>query len=39
VPLGDVRAPFGGMIIYVIVSPTMSEGEPIAMIGAIRGSL
>lgn len=34
--LAEVRAPFSGMIIYVIVSPAMSEGEPVAMIGAIK---
>jgi predicted deacylase len=32
-PLEDVRAPYSGLIIYVVSSPAMAKGEPVAMIG------
>jgi hypothetical protein len=28
-----VRAPFGGAVLYVVGTPAMSKGEPVAMIG------
>jgi predicted deacylase len=34
-PLADVRAPFGGVIMYVVASPAMTKGEPVAMVGTI----
>jgi predicted deacylase len=30
---GDVRAPFAGAVLYVVGTPAMSKGEPVAMIG------
>ncbi len=32
-PIGEVRAPFGGIVVYVVATPPISSGEPIAMIG------
>jgi predicted deacylase len=32
-PVGEVTAPFTGVVLYVVATPAMSEGEPIAMIG------
>lgn len=33
--IAQIRAPFAGIITYVVVSPAMTKGEPIAMIGAV----
>ena len=30
---GAVRAPFAGVVLYVVGTPAMSKGEPVAMIG------
>ena len=32
-PLAEVRAPFGGIVLYVVGTPAMSQGEPMGMIG------
>ena len=32
--LEEIRAPFDGEILYVIGTPPMSEGEPVAMIAS-----
>ncbi len=32
--LQQVRAPFGGKVLYVIATPPISDGEPLAMVGA-----
>jgi predicted deacylase len=34
--LEEIRAPFGGEILYVIGTPPISKGEPVAMIGAAK---
>jgi predicted deacylase len=34
----EVRAPFAGEVLYVIGTPAMSQGEPVAMIGRARGA-
>jgi dienelactone hydrolase len=34
----QVRAPFGGTVLYVIGSPAISEGEPVAFVGHVQGS-
>jgi predicted deacylase len=34
--LAEVRAPFAGEVLYVVATPAMSRGEPVAMIGAPR---
>lgn len=31
--LQDVRSPYDGIVLYIIATPPMSEGEPMAMIG------
>lgn len=35
--LADVRAPFAGVVNYVVATPPVSEGEPVAMISRIKG--
>jgi predicted deacylase len=35
-PVGEVRAPFAGVVNYVIATPPISEGEPVAMVSRIR---
>jgi hypothetical protein len=37
--LHEVRAPFAGETLYVVVTPPVSEGEPLAMIGETSGTL
>jgi len=37
-PLAEVRAPFSGTVLYVVATPAMSRGEPVAMIGAPDGA-
>ena len=34
--IAEVRAPFAGEVLYVVATPAMSRGEPVAMIGAPR---
>jgi len=34
--IGEVRAPFAGVVLYVVATPPVSAGEPLAMIGHIR---
>ena len=34
--VGEVRAPFAGVVNYVIDTPPISEGEPVAMLSRIR---
>ena len=31
--VAEVRAPFGGIVLYVVGTPAMSQGEPMGMIG------
>jgi hypothetical protein len=33
-PLGEVRSPLDGVVLYVVGTPPISQGEPVAMIGA-----
>jgi len=32
----EIRAPFDGQVLYVIGTPPISKGEPVAMIGALK---
>ncbi len=32
----EIRAPFGGIVLYVVATPAMSQGEPMGMIGEPR---
>jgi len=32
----EIRAPFGGIVLYVVATPAMSQGEPMGMIGVPR---
>ena len=34
----DVRAPFAGIVNYVVGTPPVSEGEPVAMISRINAA-
>jgi predicted deacylase len=34
----EVRSPLSGVILYVVVSPAISEGEPLAMVGVTSRS-
>jgi predicted deacylase len=34
-PIRDVRAPFAGVVNYVIATPPVSEGEPLAMVSRL----
>jgi len=31
----ELRAPFSGMVLYILGTPPVSQGEPLAMIGQI----
>jgi predicted deacylase len=33
--IAEVRSPLGGVVLYVVASPAMGEGEPVAMVGTI----
>ncbi len=33
--IGEVRAPFAGIVLYVVHTPPINQGEPVAMIGRI----
>ena len=35
-PIQDIRAPFAGVVNYVVGTPPVSEGEPVAMVSRIR---
>ncbi len=37
-PLGEVRAPFAGVVNYVIATPPISVGEPLAMVSRIQAA-
>lgn len=34
--LEEIRAPFSGIILYVVATPPVSRGEPLAMVGQIQ---
>lgn len=36
-PAGEVRAPFAGIVNYVLGTPPVSQGEPLAMVSRIVG--
>jgi predicted deacylase len=33
--LAEVRAPFAGEVLYVVATPPVSQGEPVAFIGQV----
>lgn len=35
-PVAEVRSPFDGVILYVVATPPINAGEPLAMVGTIR---
>ncbi len=35
-PLAEIRAPFAGMVNYVVATPPVSQGEPLAMVSQIQ---
>ena len=36
-PIAEIRAPFAGVVNYVVGTPPVSEGEPLAMVSRIAG--
>ena len=34
--IAEIRSPMDGVLLYVVASPAMSEGEPIGMVGQIK---
>ena len=34
--IAEVRAPFSGVVLYVVATPPITKGEPVAMIGAMK---
>ena len=34
--LEEVKAPFAGIVLYVLGTPPISKGEPVAFIGSVR---
>jgi uncharacterized protein len=34
--LADVKAPFAGVVLYVVATPPITEGQPVACVGHIR---
>jgi predicted deacylase len=34
--IAEVRSPLSGLVTYVVVSPAMGKGEPVAMVGHVR---
>jgi predicted deacylase len=34
--VAEVKAPFDGVVLYMVATPAMSSGEPVAMLGAIK---
>jgi hypothetical protein len=37
-PIAEVRSPLDGVVLYIVVSPAMSKGEPVGMVGQIAPS-
>jgi predicted deacylase len=35
-PVQQIRAPFAGVVNYVVATPPVSEGEPVAMVSRVR---
>ena len=34
--IADVKAPFAGVVLYVVATPPISEGQPVGCVGRIR---
>jgi len=34
-PITEITAPLDGVVLYVVVSPAMTKGEPVGMVGTI----
>jgi predicted deacylase len=34
--LAEVRSPFAGIVLYVVATPPISQGEPVAMVAAVK---
>ncbi len=37
-PIGEVRAPLAGIVLYVVASPAMGKGEPVGMVAAVSSA-
>ncbi len=35
-PIAEVRAPFAGLVLYIVATPPITQGEPVAFIGAVK---
>lgn len=35
-PIQEIRAPFAGIVLYVVATPPVREGEPLGMVGHIK---
>ena len=35
-PIQEIRSPFAGVVLYVVATPPVREGEPLGMIGQIK---
>jgi predicted deacylase len=35
-PVREIRAPFAGLVIYVVATPPVTAGEPLAMLGEVQ---
>jgi hypothetical protein len=33
----EIRAPFAGVVLYIVATPPVSQGEPLGMIGRVKG--
>jgi predicted deacylase len=36
--LAEVRSPLDGVVLYMVTSPAMGEGEPVGMVGSPRSA-
>ena len=34
--IAEIRSPMDGVVLYIVASPAMSEGEPIGMVGQVK---
>ena len=37
--IAEIRSPMDGVVLYIVASPAMSEGEPIGMVGQIKDNV
>ena len=37
--IAEIRSPMDGVVLYIVASPAMSEGEPVGMVGQIKETI